>query len=61
MTNMVLNARKCMKRLRETDYEDQETRITIFKEMLGSIGDNVYIDWISIASTASIYLSAAAP
>ena len=33
-----------MKRLRETDYEDHETRNAIFKQLLGSMGENVYID-----------------
>lgn len=44
MTDMALYARKCMKELRNIDFDDSASRTNVFRKMLGKIGDNVHID-----------------
>lgn len=44
MSDMLATARRYMKLLRETDYDDRNARDAIFKELFGAIGTDVYID-----------------
>ncbi len=44
MSDMVATARRYMKLLRETDYDDRNARDAIFRELFGAIGTDVYID-----------------
>ncbi|MDO5394439.1 MAG: sugar O-acetyltransferase [Bacteroidales bacterium] len=41
---MAVRNKRLLRRLRETDYADQEAKQDIYRQMFGSIGENVYID-----------------
>lgn len=44
LLEMALNAKRCMKKLNETDYADINTKKKIWRQMFGSISDYVHID-----------------
>lgn len=41
---MAVHARKCMKMLRNLDFDDSESKNEVSRKMLGAVGDNVHID-----------------
>lgn len=44
ITEMAVRAKRLLRQLRETDYADNEGKQRIYREMFGSIGEDVYID-----------------
>ncbi len=44
ITAMALRNKRLLQQLRNTDYADNEEKQRIYREMFGSIGDDVYID-----------------
>lgn len=44
IASMVVRNKRLLQRLRETDYADSNAKLQIYKQMFGSVGDNVYID-----------------
>ena len=42
---MVVSNKKLLHRLRETDYADNDAKQQIYKQMFGSVGSDVYIDF----------------
>lgn len=41
---IVLRARRILRKLNDCDYDDSATRQSLMKELLGGMGDNVHID-----------------
>lgn len=44
IASMVVRNKRLLQRLRKTDYADSNAKLQIYKQMFGSVGDNVYID-----------------
>ncbi|WP_371745410.1 sugar O-acetyltransferase [Parabacteroides distasonis] len=44
ITEMAVRTKRLLRQLRETDYADVEAKKSIYREMFGSIGEDVYID-----------------
>lgn len=44
ITEMAVRNKRLLQRLRNTDYADNEEKQRIYREMFGSIGEDVYID-----------------
>lgn len=44
IAEMTLRNKRLLRRLRETDYADVETKQEIYREMFGRVGKDVYID-----------------
>ena len=44
LVELTIRTKRFLRQLRETDYADNETKDTIYKQMFGSIGDQVSID-----------------
>ena len=44
ITEMTVRTKRLLRRLRDTDYADNEMKQRIYREMFGSIGEEVYID-----------------
>lgn len=44
ITEMAVRTKRLLRQLRDTDYADNEAKQRIYREMFGSIGEDVYID-----------------
>lgn len=44
ITEMAVRTKRLLRQLRETDYADNDSKQRIYREMFGSIGEDVYID-----------------
>lgn len=44
ITEMTVRTKRLLQQLRNTDYSDNEEKQRIYREMFGSIGEDVYID-----------------
>ena len=44
LVELTIRTKRFLRQLRETDYADNETKDAIYKQMFGSIGDQVSID-----------------
>lgn len=44
ITEMIVRNKRLLQQLRNTDYADNEEKQRIYREMFGSIGEDVYID-----------------
>ena len=44
LSEMTIRTKRLLRQLRETDYADQGAKQQIYRQMFGSIGENVYID-----------------